>query len=100
MKQENTLWVEKYRPDTLEGYIGNDVIVGKMKTYIEGGDIPHLLLYGRAGAAIFNQFRDQLSRNFMIEHPEMGPFIEMLVYTQIQFVHQIPPCTLFLQLYH
>ena len=49
MKQENTLWVEKYRPDTLEGYIGNDVIVGKMKTYIEGGDIPHLLLYGRAG---------------------------------------------------
>ena len=49
MKQENTLWVEKYRPDTLEGYIGNDVIVGKMKTYIEGGDIPHLLFYGRAG---------------------------------------------------
>jgi replication factor C small subunit len=49
MKQENTLWVEKYRPDTLEGYIGNEVIVGKMKTYIEGGDIPHLLLYGRAG---------------------------------------------------
>jgi|TARA_B110000908_G_scaffold172708_1_gene242217 replication factor C small subunit len=49
MTQENTLWVEKYRPDTLEGYIGNDVIVGKMKTYIEGGDIPHLLLYGRAG---------------------------------------------------
>ena len=45
MKQENTLWVEKYRPDTLEGYIGNDVIVGKMKTYIEGGDIPHLLRY-------------------------------------------------------
>ena len=46
---KNTLWVEKYRPDTLEGYIGNDVIVGKMKTYIEGGDIPHLLFYGRAG---------------------------------------------------
>ena len=46
---KNTLWVEKYRPDTLDGYIGNDVIVGKMKTYIEGGDIPHLLFYGRAG---------------------------------------------------
>jgi len=49
MNSKNTLWVEKYRPDTLEGYIGNDVIVGKMKTYIEGGDIPHLLFYGRAG---------------------------------------------------
>ena len=49
MNSNNTLWVEKYRPDTLEGYIGNDVILGKMKTYIEGGDIPHLLFYGRAG---------------------------------------------------
>tara|TARA_R110000744_G_scaffold39158_1_gene89180 strand:+ start:4462 stop:5376 length:915 start_codon:yes stop_codon:yes gene_type:complete len=49
MDSKNTLWVEKYRPDTLDGYIGNDVIVGKMKTYIEGGDIPHLLFYGRAG---------------------------------------------------
>jgi len=49
MNSNNTLWVEKYRPDTLEGYIGNDTIVGKMKTYIEGGDIPHLLFYGRAG---------------------------------------------------
>ena len=49
MNSNNTLWVEKYRPDTLEGYIGNDIIVGKMKTYIEGGDIPHLLFYGRAG---------------------------------------------------
>ena len=49
MKQEFTIWVEKYRPDKLEGIFGNDVIVGKMKTYIEGGDIPHLLLYGRAG---------------------------------------------------
>jgi len=49
MNSKNTLWVENYRPNTLEGYIGNDIIVGKMKTYIEGGDIPHLLFYGRAG---------------------------------------------------
>jgi DNA polymerase III delta prime subunit len=49
MNSDHTLWVEKYRPDTLQGYIGNDVIVNKIKTYIEGGDIPHLLFYGRAG---------------------------------------------------
>ncbi len=49
MTQEHTLWVERYRPDNLDGYIGNDSIVNKMKTYIEGGDIPHLLFYGRAG---------------------------------------------------
>ena len=26
-QQENTLWVESLRPDTLEGYIGNEHII-------------------------------------------------------------------------
>ena len=46
---ENTLWVEKYRPDTLEGYVGNEHILEKVKIYIENEDVPHLLLYGVAG---------------------------------------------------
>ena len=46
---EHTLWVEKYRPTTLEGYIGNESIIDKVKIYIASGDVPHLLLYGDAG---------------------------------------------------
>jgi DNA polymerase III delta prime subunit len=46
---ENTLWVEKFRPDTLEGYIGNEHIIEKVKLYIDSGDVPHLLFYGTAG---------------------------------------------------
>ena len=46
---ENTLYVEKYRPDTLEGYVGNEHILEKVKIYIENEDVPHLLLYGQAG---------------------------------------------------
>lgn len=46
---ENSLWVEKYRPDTLEGYVGNEHILQKVKIYIENEDVPHLLLYGQAG---------------------------------------------------
>ena len=46
---ENTLWVEKYRPDTLDGYVGNEHILEKVKIYIENEDVPHLLLYGVAG---------------------------------------------------
>jgi replication factor C small subunit len=46
---ENTLWVEKYRPSTLEGYVGNDVLKAKLEQYIETQDIPHLLFYGTAG---------------------------------------------------
>jgi replication factor C small subunit len=45
----NTLWVEKYRPSTLEGYVGNDVLKAKLEQYIETQDIPHLLFYGTAG---------------------------------------------------
>jgi replication factor C small subunit len=48
-KNENTLYVEKYRPDTLEGYVGNEHIIEKVKIYIENQDVPHLLLYGQAG---------------------------------------------------
>ena len=47
--QENSLWVEKFRPGTLEGYVGNEHIVEKVKLYIESGDVPHLLFYGQAG---------------------------------------------------
>lgn len=46
---ENTLWVERWRPNTLEGYIGNEHIIEKVKLYIESGDVPHLLFYGTAG---------------------------------------------------
>ena len=48
-KLEHTLWVEKYRPDLLETYIGNEHLKSKIKLYLETGDLPHLLLYGRAG---------------------------------------------------
>jgi DNA polymerase III delta prime subunit len=47
--QENTLWVEKFRPGTLDGYVGNEHIIDKVKLYIESGDVPHLLFYGGAG---------------------------------------------------
>jgi len=45
----HTIWVERYRPTTLDDYIGNEEIKEKVKLYIESGDIPHLLLCGPAG---------------------------------------------------
>jgi replication factor C small subunit len=46
---EHSLWVEKYRPKDLSTYIGNEHLKSKVKVYLENEDIPHLLLYGRAG---------------------------------------------------
>ena len=46
---ENSLWVERYRPSGLEGYVGNEHIIQKVNIYIENNDVPHLLLHGEAG---------------------------------------------------
>tara|TARA_R100000388_G_scaffold93967_1_gene79831 strand:+ start:673 stop:1611 length:939 start_codon:yes stop_codon:yes gene_type:complete len=48
-KLEHSLWVEKYRPNMLDSYIGNEHLKNKIKIYLKNGDLPHLLLYGRAG---------------------------------------------------
>ena len=49
MAIEHSLWVEKYRPTELENYIGNEHLKSKVKVYLDSGDMPHLLLFGRAG---------------------------------------------------
>ena len=51
-KQEennHSLWVEKYRPTKLEDYVGNEHLKSTVEGYLESGDVPHLLLYGKAG---------------------------------------------------
>jgi replication factor C small subunit len=48
-KREHSLWVEKYRPQTLADYVGNDTIKETIQQYLDNNDIPHLLLYGKAG---------------------------------------------------
>jgi len=45
----NNLWVEKYRPKTLDKLIASDYIKDKLKEYIDNKEIPNLLLYGTAG---------------------------------------------------
>ena len=45
----NSLWVEKYRPSQLKDYVGNEHLKLKVSDYLESGDVPHLLFFGRAG---------------------------------------------------
>ena len=46
---EHSLWVEKYRPTDLSTYIGNEHLKSKVGIYLESEDVPHLLLYVKAG---------------------------------------------------
>jgi DNA polymerase III delta prime subunit len=44
------LWVESYRPNTLEGYVFKDALQKEqIQNWIKEGTIPHLLLSGSAG---------------------------------------------------
>ncbi len=49
MAKTNTLWVEKYRPDALDHYIGNEHLKKQIGKNIEENDLPHYLFYGQAG---------------------------------------------------
>jgi replication factor C small subunit len=48
MKQ-HTLWIERYRSETLEQYIGNDAIKSRIADCIAKNDIPHFIFAGSAG---------------------------------------------------
>ncbi|WP_249269092.1 replication factor C small subunit [Halorubrum sp. Hd13] len=43
------IWIEKYRPQSLDDIHGQEDIVERLQSYIEQDDIPHLLFSGPAG---------------------------------------------------
>ena len=45
----NTLWVEKYRSQNLDTYVGNEGVKAFISKCITTNDIPHLLLFGKPG---------------------------------------------------
>ncbi len=43
------IWVEKYRPRTLDEVVGQDEVIQRLKGYVERKNIPHLLFSGPPG---------------------------------------------------
>jgi replication factor C small subunit len=43
------IWIEKYRPQTLDEVVGQDHIVERLESYVQRDDLPNLLLSGPAG---------------------------------------------------
>jgi replication factor C small subunit len=48
-KKEHTLWVEKYRSQNLDSYVGNEQIKNTIAKYLEQNDIQNFIFYGTAG---------------------------------------------------
>ena len=45
----SSLWIEKYRPQTLDEIVNQSEIVSRMKKFVKERNIPHLLFVGPAG---------------------------------------------------
>jgi replication factor C small subunit len=49
MTRKHTLWIEKFRSETLDQYIGNETIKTRIADCIAKNDIPHFIFSGTAG---------------------------------------------------
>lgn len=49
LKKQHTIWVEKYRPDSLDSYLGNSEVIDYILRSIETNDLQHTIFYGKAG---------------------------------------------------
>lgn len=46
---DSQIWVEKYRPETLDDVVGNDVVVRRMREWVDDNTFPNVMLYGPQG---------------------------------------------------
>ena len=46
---KHKLWTEKYRPESLENYLGNESFLSSLEEWINNNEFPNLLLYGGPG---------------------------------------------------
>jgi DNA polymerase III delta prime subunit len=49
MTRKHTLWIEKFRSETLDQYICSEVLKDRVQSFINNNDLPHLIFSGTAG---------------------------------------------------
>ena len=74
---EHSLWVEKYRPKDLSTYIGNELLKSKVVIYLESEDVPHLLLYGRAGTGKTTSATDEVKQYLKNQDTDSSEKLEL-----------------------
>jgi replication factor C small subunit len=45
----DAIWVEKYRPDTLDEVRGNEAVISRLKDYVDDDSMPNIMLAGQQG---------------------------------------------------
>jgi len=95
------LWVDRYRPKSLDALITNKDIGANLKNLVAEGDCPHLLFYGPSGAGkktlilallreMFGPGAEKLkpeTKEWKIERPSMSKGVEVELTTLSSMYH-------------
>ncbi|AGC34465.1 replication factor C small subunit [Haloarcula virus HVTV-2] len=49
MSVSDKIWVEKYRPQTLDDIVGHEEVVKRMRKFLDTEDVPHVVFAGKQG---------------------------------------------------
>ena len=79
--REDFLWVEAYRPRTIQDTILPDSLKATFQTFVDDGSVPNLLLSGRAGigkTTVARAMLDQLGADYIVINGSMHGNIDTL----------------------
>jgi len=92
------IWVEKYRPKTLDEVVGQEEIVERLRAYATEGNMPHLLFAGPAGTgkttSAMALARDMFGENWRQNYYELNSSDERgieTVRTKIKEIARLAP---------
>ena len=92
MNREEFLWVEKYRPKTIEECILPDELKRTFMSFIEQGEIPNLLLAGSAGVGkttVARALLEQIGVDYIVINGSLHGNIDTLRTDIMQFASTI-----------
>lgn len=78
---EHSLWVEKYRPRTIEDTVLPSDLKNTFQTYVDGGNVPNLLLSGSAGVGkttVARAMLEQLDCDYIVINGSLQGNIDTL----------------------
>ena len=63
---DSSIFIEKYRPQNFEEFVGQDIIVNRIKSFVENKNIPHLIFAGSPYQSFINALNEIILINFWL----------------------------------